>query len=156
MKLAIILPFYRTLDSELDGPPLSTPMLIGGIKGCFPGIIFRQIDLDREVRTKLKFNNLLKGEYHKVRSYIISLCNHYGTKVSGFAGYQSIISLSDNRIAADYRIPGEECLIPLKKFFKILNGNLKFENHHHYFITVYKANEPDIIASLLLARYLKY
>lgn len=77
MKLAFIFPFYRTSYSRIDGPPLSTPILIGNIKNSFPSIRFEQIDVNLEIRWAISRKNFPEKEMTKSKSQINKLINKH-------------------------------------------------------------------------------
>jgi len=164
MRLAIIFPFFRTLDNLTDGPPLSTPLLVGNLRKEFPSMDFEQIDLHQEMKVAVLRKKFSQKKHLRAISDVYQLalpgapkkvCSAGDLGSAGLVDKQLVGRMGGNRLEMDYYIPSEQDLRPFEKYLNEVVKLLKLDRFDHYFLTVYKANEPDIAAAILLGRFLK-
>lgn len=143
MKLAFILPFYRTKEvNSLTGPLFSIPSLIGNIKDIFPDVSFEQIDLDNEIEKAIKDNLFNRKDFL-----------FYKRNIEKLGG--NIKKMTGNRFKADYYIPNDRNFNHFKKFLERIFNYNKLSKFDHYFLSVYQVYQPDISAMFLMAKFLK-
>ena len=152
MKIAIIFPFMRTMTSSFDGLPLSTPLLVGGIKNIIGELAdITQIDLSREMVKYTNDNEFTGTEYIAVIKEIWKIIRDNKMRDDNAPLYQMV----DNRLKSTVYLPSEQDLDRFRPFLKKLVKVARLNEFDHYFLTVYKTIESDVISALLLARYLK-
>jgi len=153
MRLAFLLPFIRTEEHPLFGPPLSMPTLVGGVKNAFPNVHFEQIDLSKELEVAVSIGKIDKNNFLKQVNNIEQLVNIKSDKemLSSFHPRQ----MTDNRYRTDCYIPTKEDMNKFKFFLAEIVEYANLDKFDHYFFSVYKINEPDVAAAFLLARFLK-
>ena len=157
MKAAIVFPFHKMVDplGDTDGLPISTPMLVGNVKDLFPQVAFAQIDLNWEIRTLVKRGKFPGERYAKTFKYVESLiAKRRGLDKAGGTD-KPLDAYSDNRLAQDYYIPDKTDLLAVADALDEMCELLGVYDFDHYFLTVYKSDEVDVVSSLLLAMHLK-
>lgn len=156
MKIAFIFPFFRTKDNLLDGPPLSTPLLLGNVKKSFPDVIFEQIDLSKEMEIgvlKNKFPQKLHVQALDITSSMVF--DNLSASANFTKDKQIVRRMGGNRFGGEYYIPNQDDMKKIEPYLEKIarfNGLNKFD---HYFFSIYKPNEPDLAANILLAMFLK-
>lgn len=145
MKLAFVLPIYRNKTAVFDGPPLSLPILIGGLRSYFPAVNFEQIDLNKEADRLINDGMVDSDELAKIKNMIESICSR---NLKGGA-------MTANRLPIDFPSPGEDDFNFFEEFFKKIYSDLKLADFDYYFLSVYQIYNEDVLSMLLFAQFLK-
>lgn len=146
MKIAFILPLFRVKSSKFDGPPLSTPIVVGGLRHYFQDIDITQIDLNNEADFLVK-NKLMRAEdFSKVLSDTKNILLFNGSENK---------KIINNRVEQGFYIPDDEDLLSFLGFFEDLYQKLSLEEFDCFLLSVYQIYEENILSMLLFARFLK-
>lgn len=128
MKLLFIFPFIGGISNDpIKFLPTGVPVLIGNLKNIFPNIIFKQIDLEEEIKDKIRFGQI-KEEYKKL-----------------IGNFEKISNFNPNN--KDLKI--------FNNFFKDVIKIFNLADYDHYLFSHYDFNECGIKANIYFAKYLK-
>ncbi|MCX7647486.1 MAG: hypothetical protein N2Z60_02620, partial [Elusimicrobiales bacterium] len=158
MKIAFIYSFLKLRDplDDTDGLPLSTPMLVSNIKDKFPKISFSQIDLNMIMRELAKTDIGFNLKVERFDNYIDKIISLRRKQVySGLRIKSAKNSYADNRVPQNYFIPTETVYDKAESILSRLDKESNLDLYDHYFLTVYKPDELDIVGMFLTAMYLK-
>ncbi|MGC8727655.1 MAG: radical SAM protein [Elusimicrobiales bacterium] len=158
MKIVFIYSFLKLRDplDDTDGLPLSTPMLVSNVKDKFPKISFSQIDLNMVMRELAKTDMGFKLKVERFDNYIDKIISLRRKKVYSGLRIKSVKnSYADNRVPQNYFVPTETVYDKAKSILFRLDKESNLDLYDHYFLTVYKPDELDIVGMFLTAMYLK-